>query len=77
MSDKYTVKALLRLGRAQEKLDRLMKHDFFDDLSKHNRYWHTADEEKMDEVRCKLSTIHDYLWDLVAILDGDEDDDGD
>lgn len=74
MSDEFTVKALLRLGRAQEKLDNLMKEDFFEDLSKHNPYWHTADEDKMDEARRRLSMIQDRLWDIVGILHGGEDD---
>jgi hypothetical protein len=75
MSDEFTVKALLRLGRAQEKLDSMMKEDFFDDLSKHNPYWHSdIDGDKLDQARRRLSMIQDRLWDIISIVHGGEDD---
>lgn len=77
MTQSDIVKAILRLGRAQEKLDALLRSDVFDDLSKHDLFWqsdHEIEMNKMDAVRMRLKHIHSYLWELNGLLLGSEDD---
>ena len=61
---------LIRIGRAQQ-----MLHDILIDdphyLSKHNPYWESesdVENEKLDEVRRKLSSINDKLYEAYGMI---------
>lgn len=63
------------LGRAQERLKTILDDEIFNNLSKHNAYWeseHEKEDEKLYDIRCKLSCLLDNLWDLFAILRKEE-----
>ncbi len=63
------------IGRAQEKLQSILDDDMFDNLSKHDPYWHpTADEEvdRFYDIRMKMSFLHENLWKVMGILNKDE-----
>lgn len=47
-------------------LDEIMKDELFDDLSKHNPFWHES--EKMDDLRMKISYIQDKIIEVRDIL---------
>jgi len=64
------IRRLEEIGVAREKLDVVMEDDIWLDLSKHNTYWH-SDDEKLNDVRMKLSYISDKLWEIIGILHGD------
>lgn len=64
------------IGRAQQRLKSILDDDLFDNLSKHNTYWHSKYEpesDKLDDLRRKLSCLSDNLWDLMTILQKDEE----
>ena len=56
---------LQNVGRAEEKLMRLLEDAIFDTLSKHNDYW---DTDKLDDVRMKLSCIKEQLEDIQVLI---------
>ena len=59
------------IGRARQKLKSILDTEVFDNLSKHNPYWESKDEEmseRLYEIRMSLSCLNDNLWDLWAIL---------
>ena len=70
----FQLQAIYRLediGRAQIKLKSILDDDIFDNLSKHDLYWkseHDLEDEKLDDIRRKISCLNDNLWDLWAIL---------
>ena len=64
------------IGRAQQKLKTILDEDIFDITSKHNPYWnskHEEESEKLDDLRRKISCLNDNLWDLMTILQRDEE----
>ena len=68
MSD--VIRRLEEIGVAREKLNVIMEDEIWLDLSKHNPYWH-SDDDKLNDVRMKLSYIGDKLWEIRSILYGD------
>jgi hypothetical protein len=65
------------IGRAQEKLDDLFNYDLFDNLSKHDPYWHSHHEPEADrlhDIRCKLSYILDKIAAIMNVLSWEEED---
>jgi hypothetical protein len=65
------VDAILRLGRAQEKLKTILETYLDQSISKHDPEWHSEYEREsdlLDETRRKLNCLHDNLWDLMAVL---------
>lgn len=71
MSDKYTVKALISIGRAEKLVDKLLDNPLFDDLSKHNRYWDSEHEKEADllhDIRCQLMSINEGLSEIAGEL---------
>jgi len=63
------------LGRIQERLKMILDDEIFDKTSKHNPYWYSKyeeEEDKLDELRIKLSCLNDNLWDIMAILRKEE-----
>ncbi len=70
------IKRIEDMGRCREKLKSILDDDIFEMLSKHNPYWdskHAEEEDKLDYLRMKLTCISDNLWDLMQILQNDED----
>ena len=66
------IRRLEEIGVAREKLNVIMEDDIWLDLSKHNAYWHSNDD-KLNDVRMKLSYIGDKLWEIRSILYGEEE----
>ena len=72
-----TIKTIISIGMAKQKLADLLDdaEDKFEDTSKHNPYWdseHEVESDKLYDIRCKLGWYKDKLWDIYAILNGDE-----
>jgi hypothetical protein len=64
------------IGRVKEKLSALMEHDIFDDLSKHNIYYHSEHEieyDKLFDLRMKIAGIQDSLCNIYDILHRDDE----
>lgn len=64
---------IVNVGRALEKLETVLDHDIFDDLSKHSAKWDSEHEKEADTLyttRCQLSSIHNQLWDVFGLLKG-------
>ena len=62
------------IGRARQKLKSILDTEMFDNLSKHNPYWESKDEEmseKLYDIRMSLACLNDNLWDLWAILNNE------
>ena len=58
------IKKIQEVGAALYILEEMINHEIFDNLSKHNPYWHSEseeDSEKLYEIRCKLSYLEDKL----------------
>lgn len=67
---------IMNMGRAQEKISELLKHEVFDTLSKHNEYWdsqHEVEADKLDESRLRFSYIEGELHDIRALMNSAED----
>ena len=65
------VSQVKNMGRAENIIIELLDEDLFKNLSKHNTYWHHKDdevEEKFDNIRMKISCLHDNLWGVVDLL---------
>lgn len=65
------VSAIVRLGRAQEKLKTILDTHLDQRYSKHDPEWESSYERESNllyEARCKLNCLHDSLWDLMAVL---------
>jgi hypothetical protein len=65
------VDAIVRLGRAQEKLKTILENHLAQRYSKHDPEWESEYERESNllyEARCKLNTLHDSLWDLMGVL---------
>jgi len=78
MSDKYTVKALISIGRAEMILNKIFGNPLFDNLSKHNPWWdseHEKEAELLHDIRCQFQSINDDLYELSAELKQDYDED--
>lgn len=70
------ISKLQSIGRVEEKIRELASDDIFDDLSKHNDYFHSEHEtesETLYDLRMQLSRIQDVLGEVLEILivDGD------
>lgn len=62
------------IGSARTILAKLLDHDLFLDLSKHNPYWNSEDSvayEKLYDTRVGLSQIHDDLFEIYLLLKKD------
>jgi hypothetical protein len=62
---------VIRLGRAQERLKSILQSEVFDGLSKHDVKWdseHQREADILEDVRLQLGAVHDNLWDLMGIL---------
>ena len=65
------VEAIIRVGRAQERVKDLLQEDIFERLSKHNPEWdseYDKEAEVLENVRLKLCQIHDNLCTIMGIL---------
>lgn len=65
------IQRLEDMGRVKERLDKLLEFEIFDDLSKHNTYFHSEhplEEDKLYDLRCKLCAIQDSLKEINSIL---------
>jgi len=65
------VDAIIRLGRAQERLKDILDDELFKHLSKHYHKWesnHDRENDILDDTRRALSCLSDNLWDLYTIL---------
>ena len=68
---------LVNIGRAEQKLIDYLEDPMFDNLSKHDTYWHSEHEvecNKLEDSRCKLKGVHGFLWDVVALLNKQTED---
>jgi hypothetical protein len=71
MGDKYTVKALISIGRAQKLVDEVVNHPLFENLSKHNPWWsseHEKEDELLSDIRCQLMSLNDQICDIAGEL---------
>lgn len=69
------IKRIVDVGRIAERLREIQKHDIFNDLSKHNTYWHSKDEEaedKLHDTRCVLSWVEEKLAEMLSIAENDD-----
>lgn len=60
------------IGVAVNILNEVLRHEIFDDLSKHGRMWqsdHESEFERLHEVRFALSTIEEKVSKAIEILD--------
>jgi hypothetical protein len=73
------INKLLSIGRCLEIIDRLLENTLFDDLSKHNEYWHSEHElegDKLDETRMSLAAVQEDLlrvWETLKEREEDYD----
>lgn len=70
------IKRLEDIGRCRHILDQLHRHDAFDDLSKHNYFFHSEhqiESDKLNELRMYLGNIKDQINEISEILDNDYD----
>ncbi len=64
------IERIQSIGRMEEKLENLMNYEVFDDLSKHNPFFHSTDEiasDKLHDLRMKLAYIFDQICDIYAL----------
>lgn len=62
------------IGSARTILAKLLDHELFSDLSKHNPYWNSEDSveyEKLYDTRVSLSAIQDDLFEIYLLLKKD------
>jgi len=62
------------IGRMRAGLDCIINNELFENLSKHSDYWHsehTEEDEKLDEIRRKLSCLSDDIMTIINIADRD------
>jgi len=74
MREELVVSRLEDIGKVREKLKLILEDDIFDNLSKHNPYFdseHQKESDKLYDLRCKISYIHDKLLDIQAVLEID------
>lgn len=58
-------------GRALQIISELSDMEIFDNLSKHNPYFdsvHEVESDKLYDLRCKLSYIHEKLLEAWSFL---------
>ena len=74
------IRRLEDVGAAKLLLHDILHDDefsVFDDLSKHNTYWHHVEDataDKLDEIRRKLRCLEDKLLRVEEYLDKDYSD---
>jgi len=71
---RHVIKRIEDIGRAKEMLKNIISNPIFDELSKHDEWWHSvhAEEgEKLDELRRTFICIQDDLWNMQSVLDPD------
>jgi hypothetical protein len=64
------------LGRVRERMKMILDYELFENLSKHNSYFHSENElesEKLDDLRRKISYLNNSLWDIMTILRTDDE----
>lgn len=69
--EKSIIQRLEDIGICHEKISRLCDHEIFYNLSKHNPYWDSKDEnasEKLHHIRCQLSYIQEKLLEVWSVL---------
>lgn len=70
------IDTVIRLGRAQQYLDSILKDDIFMEMSKHDTKWHSEydrESDILDNTRRGLSILNDNLWFLMCILRAEDD----
>ena len=68
---KEIIRRLEDIGAAREKLKTILEEIDFPQLSKHNPYYDSKDEEaaeKLDELRRKISYFEDKIYDVLEML---------
>ena len=74
---KYLVKRVELLGKIEILLKNVLQNPAFENLSKHNPYWGSGDEEEdadsLDETRLRLSFIEQQLCDIMELIYHDEE----
>lgn len=66
------LKLVHNTGKAYAKLDGLIRHEMFDNLSKHNPYWdseHEIESDKLHDIRMRLQTIQETISDVMVLID--------
>lgn len=77
---KHIINRLENIGFARALLDGILGNSLFDNLSKHNPYWDSADliaGEKLYDVRVGLRNVEDGLLQISQVLKQDANDDED
>jgi hypothetical protein len=62
------------IGRIKEKMRLVLDNQLFDDLSKHNPYFHSEnvlEGDKLDDIRMRLGCLLDQLIEIYEILNQD------
>lgn len=78
MMSSYPFKKLEDLGAVKEVMKEILSNEIFDDLSKHSTYWqseHVKEDEKLHDIRLRLSCHQERLYDLQEILYRNEEND--
>jgi len=73
---KAMIDVVIRVGRAQGVLKRVMDNDLFDNLSKHNLEWqseHLREGEMLQSIRVRLSCLLDDVYEVRNILMAERD----
>jgi len=76
-SSSAIINRLIAIGTAKEKILQLLDADYFDELSKHNDYWdssHGEEGDKLDECRMRFKHVYEVLWDVIGLLNCDNED---
>lgn len=71
---KHLISRIEDIGTAKERLKNILQTAIFDELSKHDEWWHSAHEvesEKLDELRRTFIVLQEELWRLQEILHQD------
>jgi hypothetical protein len=77
---KHIINRLENIGFVRALLDGILGNSIFDNLSKHNSYWDSADSiagEKLYDVRIGLRDVEDGLLKISEVLKQDAYDDED
>ena len=59
------------IGNAHNMIMSILQEDIFKNLASKDPYWignTMSEEEKLDEIRCKLNCVRDNLWSVINIL---------
>lgn len=69
------IKRLEAIGEIKVKITEVVNHEIFDELSKHDEWWHSIHSEesdKLDEIRRTFIELQTQLWNIQDIIDRED-----